>query len=85
MLDEGNPKVVVGIGEVLWDCLPTGKNLGGAPFNFCRYATLCGLDAVPVSAVGADADGDAIREVMTRENLSHRWISTVPELPTGLV
>lgn len=85
MSDEGNPKLVVGIGEILWDCLPTGRNLGGAPFNFCRYATLCGLDAVPVSAVGADADGDAIREVLARENISHRWISTVPELPTGLV
>ena len=29
---------IIGIGEVVWDCFPEGKRLGGAPINFCFFA-----------------------------------------------
>ena len=60
---ESSP-IVVGIGEILFDCLPDGKRLGGAPFNFSRFAQHCGMTAVPVSAVGEDADGDQVKELL---------------------
>lgn len=39
---EKNKPVVVGIGELLWDVLPTGKRAGGAPINFVYHATQMG-------------------------------------------
>lgn len=44
--------LVVGIGEVLWDILPEGKKLGGAPANFAYHVSQFGLDSIVVSAVG---------------------------------
>ena len=45
------------MGEALWDCLPEGKKIGGAPANFAYHASQFGFDSRVVSAVGADADG----------------------------
>ena len=50
-------KIIVGMGEALWDCLPEGKKIGGAPANFAYHASQFGFDSRVVSAVGADADG----------------------------
>ena len=47
----GKPKIV-GIGELLWDVLPAGRRLGGAPVNFAFYAQEQGAEACIVSAVG---------------------------------
>lgn len=55
----GRPKIV-GIGELLWDVLPAGRRLGGAPVNFAFYAQEQGAEACIVSAVGADASGDEL-------------------------
>ena len=52
--------VVVGIGEVLWDMLPTGMMLGGAPANFAYHVAQFGLESHLVSAVGHDALGDRV-------------------------
>ena len=46
---------VVGLGEILWDVLPDGKKLGGAPANFAYHCRQFGLDGIAVSAVGKDA------------------------------
>ena len=54
----GKPKIV-GIGELLWDVLPAGRRLGGAPVNFAFYAQE-GAEACIVSAVGQDASGDEL-------------------------
>ena len=43
---------VVGLGEVLWDVLPEGKKLGGAPANFAYHVSQFGYDTMAVSAVG---------------------------------
>ena len=49
---------IVGLGEALWDILPNGKKLGGAPANFAYHATRLGYKAIAVSAVGHDRLGD---------------------------
>ena len=54
---------LIGIGEVLWDHLPSGKQLGGAPANFAYHAASLGADGIVVSRVGDDASG---RELLAR-------------------
>ena len=49
---------IVGLGEALWDCLPEGKKLGGAPANFAYHAGQFGFDTLAVSALGEDALGE---------------------------
>lgn len=45
---------VAGIGELLWDVLPSGKQAGGAPFNFAYHACQAGCESYVLSAVGND-------------------------------
>src|SRR5947209_1399557 len=52
-----NKKIVMGLGEVLWDLLPAGKQLGGAPANFVYHAHALGAEAWLVSRVGNDPLG----------------------------
>ena len=54
---------IVGLGEVLWDMLPAGPQLGGAPANFTCHARALGADATFISRVGNDELG---REIITR-------------------
>lgn len=65
-------KIIVGMGEALWDCLPEGKKIGGAPANFAYHASQFGFDSRVVSAVGADADGDEILDVFARRGCARR-------------
>ena len=51
-------KIVLGIGEIVWACLPGGRKLGGAPVNFAYHCKQLGAESYPVSAVGNDALGD---------------------------
>lgn len=74
---------VVGIGEVLWDMLPSGKQLGGAPANFAYHITQFGLPGLVVSAVGNDHLGDEIIETFDSKGLKY-LIEKVPS-PTGTV
>ena len=68
-------KIIVGMGEALWDCLPEGKKIGGAPANFAYHASQFGFDSRVVSAVGADADGDEILDVFAPEGGCARRLS----------
>jgi fructokinase len=76
---------IIGLGEVLWDLLPGGKALGGAPFNFTFHAHQLGHDAVMVSRVGRDALGDEIRAQMRRLGLDDSFLQTDDAQPTGTV
>ena len=76
---------VVGLGEILWDVFPEGKQLGGAPLNFSHHCAQLGADAYPVSAVGADADGEEIRQILAAKKLPDIHIQTDPAHPTGRV
>ena len=74
---------IVGIGEALWDMLPEGRKIGGAPANFTYHVSQFGLDAVAVSAVGDDELGAEIRQTFEEKDLQTQ-LATVP-YPTGTV
>ena len=76
-------KVIVGIGEILWDMLPSGKALGGAPANFAYHAGRLGAEGWTVSAVGDDALGHEIMDLVSEKKL-HTLIA-VTDKPTGTV
>ena len=67
---------VVGLGEALWDKLPAGKKLGGAPANFAYHAGQFGLRSCVVSAVGDDALGHELLDAVGKCGIEHR-IQTV--------
>lgn len=75
--------IVVGMGEALWDVLPEGKKIGGAPANFAYHVSQFGLPSCVVSAVGDDALGKEITENFTSKGLN-QLIAEVP-YPTGTV
>lgn len=75
--------IVVGMGEALWDVLPEGKKIGGAPANFAYHVSQFGLPSCVVSAVGDDALGKEIMENFTSKGLN-QLIAEVP-YPTGTV
>jgi len=74
---------VIGIGEALWDMLPGGKKLGGAPANFAYHARQFGLEGMAVSAIGHDALGEEIVEALEAHSLPYH-LDRVDE-PTGTV
>jgi fructokinase len=76
--------IVVGIGEVLWDMLPEGKRLGGAPANFAYHAHALGGRAITVSSVGQDDSGREILQQLTGHGMNTEYIQT-NSLPTGCV
>ena len=76
-------KYVVGKGEALFDCLPEGRKLGGAPANFAYHVSQFGLDGCAISAIGDDELGEEIVETFERVNLNH--ILPKVEQPTGTV
>ena len=75
--------VIVGMGEVLWDMLPEGKKIGGAPANFAYHVSQYGFDGCVVSAVGDDKLGNEILESFNNRRLNY-LIQRVP-YPTGTV
>lgn len=75
--------IVVGMGEALWDILPEGKKIGGAPANFAYHVSQFGLPSCVVSAVGNDSLGKEIVDNLTSKGLNHH-INEVP-YPTGTV
>lgn len=80
---EGNKPIVVGIGELLWDVLPTGKKAGGAPINFVYHATQLGAEGYAISAVGKDELGEEIVQELDNNHIAH-CIESV-DYPTGTV
>ena len=78
-------RYVVGLGEVLWDVLPEGKKLGGAPANFAYHAgQFLGNDnTIAVSALGNDKLGDETIEALKEHGLND-LLPRVP-YPTGTV
>ena len=76
---------LVGLGEVLWDVLPKGKQLGGATANFAYHAQALGGNGVVVSCVG---DDDLGREILARLDdlgLDRRYMAIDKNHPTGTV
>ena len=76
-------RYIVGLGEALWDVLPEGKKLGGAPANFAYHAGQFGLDTIAISALGEDALAEETIEALKEHNLNY-LMPRVP-YPTGTV
>lgn len=74
---------VVGIGEALWDVLPEGKKIGGAPANFAYHVSQFGLDSRAVSAIGDDPLGKELKDNFDERKVKY-ILETVP-YPTGTV
>ena len=76
-------KKIVGIGEILWDMLPQGKQLGGAPANFAYHVCRLGGNGWAVSAISDDPLGNEINEILSTKKL-HTALAQVSS-PTGTV
>src|SRR5271157_1198599 len=73
-------------GEILWDCLPSGRHAGGAPFNVAAHLAQLGVSVSLISAVGQDSLGDEILEVAKNKGVNVEFVGRVRiGLPTGTV
>ena len=79
-----NKPIIVGLGEVLWDMLPSGKQIGGAPFNFTYHTTQLGCEGVMVSCVGDDPLGRELLEGITSLGVDTSLVQ-IGSHPTGTV
>lgn len=75
---------IICFGEVLWDCLPAGLFLGGAPYNVAAHLVQLGRSAVPVSALGNDQLGREVRRRMRLQEIDDCLVAEV-HAPTGTV
>jgi fructokinase len=76
---------VLCVGEVLWDALPEGLFLGGAPFNVACHLRATGVDVSMVSRIGADRLGDEVMRRAKRYGVGTELIQVDAGLPTGFV
>lgn len=76
--------VVAGIGELLWDVLPSGKQLGGAPCNFAFHAMQMGCESYILSAIGNDTLGFELKNELQDLNISVKYVQE-NEFPTSTV
>lgn len=76
-------QIIVGLGEALWDCLPEGRKIGGAPTNFAYHASQFGFKAYAVSAVGNDSLGDETIDALKLKGLNLEMPRV--DYPTGQV
>jgi len=76
---------VVGLGELLWDLLPSGQQLGGAPANFAYITNLLGDNGIPASRLGHDPLGDEALQRLKQLGLSAEFVQRDSLHPTGTV
>jgi len=79
------PRRVVGLGEALWDFLPVGKQIGGAPLNFAYISLLLGEQAAIASRVGADPLGGELERELSARGIEIGYLQRDTSLPTGTV
>jgi fructokinase len=73
-------------GEILWDCLPSGRHAGGAPFNVAAHLAQLGVSVSLLSAVGRDALGNELLEVAQNKGVNIQFVGLARiGLPTGTV
>ena len=78
-----NPALMVGLGEVLWDILPSGKVLGGAPANFAYMTNVLGDEGIVASRIGNDELGREACRVMQSLGLNTSYLQQDNEHETG--
>ncbi len=79
------PITIACFGEILWDCLPRGLFLGGAPINVAYHLSRLGVRALPVTAIGRDFLGDEILRRLGEWGMETRFITRHARLATGTV
>jgi fructokinase len=75
---------VVSIGETLWDVLPTGEFIGGAPFNVAAHMARLGARTFLVSRVGSDLRGSNALAAAEAVGIDTRLIQIDETHPTGV-
>jgi len=78
-------RTIVGIGELLWDMLPGGRELGGAPGNFAYWSHVLGSRAVVASRIGADELGGEVRQLLLSRGITDQYLQVDPLNPTSTV
>lgn len=76
---------IVGLGELLWDCLPEGRKLGGAPANFAYHASILGNKGITATRVGTDELGREAMDILQHAGLDTSYIQQDSTHPTGTV
>lgn len=76
---------VLCVGELLWDSLPAGLSLGGAPFNVAGHLHALGVPVAMVSRVGPDRLGTEALQRLVRSGIATDLVQVDPVLPTGFV
>ncbi len=84
-MTDGRDLAIVGLGELLWDELPAGIQLGGAPANFAVMAARLGVHGILASRLGEDARGEQARAMLAGLPVDTRFLQSDPERPTGRV
>jgi fructokinase len=84
-MSEGKVPQIVAVGELLWDLLPSGARLGGAPANFAVFCARLGNRSVLVSSLGNDDYGNAARGQLVQPNLDLTQLQMSDTYPTGTV
>lgn len=81
-MSDGN-FTIVGLGELLWDLFPSGKQLGGAPANFAYISSLLGDHGIVASRIGADALGEEVKQRFQQLRLPTDFLQSDSFHPTG--
>ncbi len=76
---------VATFGEALWDILPKGIFLGGAPVNVAYHLSRHGVRAMPVTAVGKDFLGDEFMARSSQWDIDRSFVAQLRHRPTGTV
>jgi fructokinase len=79
------PHTIVAYGELLWDLLPGGARLGGAPFNFVYRVNCLGDRGIMISRVGIDDLGRRALQAVAGLGMETGYIQTDGEHSTGTV
>lgn len=78
-----SPSTLLAVGELLWDEFPCGRMPGGAPANLAIHARAMGVDAILVSSVGSDPEGEEILAILDKYGLSRACINVIDGKKTG--
>ena len=84
-MSRSEPPIIVGLGELLWDCFADARRPGGAPANVAFQAGQLGCQGIVVSRVGRDALGDELVAFLAGQGLDTAWIQRDAVHPTGTV
>jgi fructokinase len=85
MIKNKNSYIIVGLGELLWDLLPTGEQLGGAPANFAYITAMLGDCGIVASRIGADERGNKALALLKQADLTTSQVQIDLARPTGTV